>query len=103
MAEVLDISNKILVAGKRLSIERYSIKVGNRKVIRNRFKILLPEDFNHIWDYIYKNNMKVDIILIVNRRQPQEQVVEETSAEEAEQVVEKVEQQESKGTGKATK
>jgi len=98
MAQVLKIADKIVLAGRRLSIERYSVRVGDKKVIRKRFRILLPEDYNHIWDYIYKNNMRVDIIVMISEEQPQEQVVEEV-----EQVVEKVEQQESKSTGNATK
>jgi len=87
----LKIADKIVLAGRRLSIERYSVRVGDKKVIRKRFRILLPEDYNHIWDYIYKNNMRVDIIVMISEEQPQEQVVEEA------------EQQESKSTGKATK
>jgi len=77
MAEILKIAGKIVLAGRRLSIERYSVRVGDRKVIKKRFRILLPEDYNHIWDYIYRNGMEVDIIVMISERQQHEQAVEE--------------------------
>jgi len=69
MAEILKLMDyKITVPGRKLSRENYSTKDENRRVERRRYKIFLPEDANDIWDYIYDNDMVVDLILIVKKR-----------------------------------
>jgi len=69
MAEILKLMDyKITVPGRKLSRENYSTRDENRRVERRRYKIFLPEDANDIWDYIYENDMVVDLILIVKKR-----------------------------------
>jgi len=69
MAEILKLMDyKITVPGRKLSRENYSTKDENRRVERRRYKIFLPEDANDIWDYIYENDMVVDLILIVKKK-----------------------------------
>jgi len=69
MAEILKIMDyKITVPGRKLSRENYSTRIENNRVERRRYKIFLPEDANDIWDYIYENDMVVDLILIVKKK-----------------------------------